>query len=186
MVVLLCRLRNGPSGYSLVPRLPSLFNTHEKRGKPGIQCHVHDVGPYTRVYRKGGGSWKLCVGKFNFQALLFDTGEKESYWQSARVVQSLEASRSYIWNTEDDKWVWNWRLGGEASMIPFCQRLSCDFGYQAFSRFFLQVKKAERGLGTRLSSYASGGGVCIRAEHIHDIVDHPNWKKDSAFNPILP
>ena len=39
---------------------------------------------------------------------------------------------------------------GKASATPFCQHLSRDFRSQALSRFFLQVKKAERGLGTRL------------------------------------
>ena len=43
-------------------------------------------------------------------------------------------------------------LCGEASATTFCQRLSCDFRYQALSRFSSQVKKVERGLGTRLYS----------------------------------
>ena len=34
---------------SLVPRLPDLFNVHEN--ERGIQSHVRDVGPYTRVGR---------------------------------------------------------------------------------------------------------------------------------------
>ena len=41
-------------------------------------------------------------------------------------------------------------LCSKASATPFCQHLSRDFRSQALSRFFLQVKKAERGLGTRL------------------------------------
>ena len=42
-------------------------------------------------------------------------------------------------------------LCGKASAMPFCQHLSRDFRSQALSRFFfLQVKKAERGLVTRL------------------------------------
>ena len=39
-------------------------------------------------------------------------------------------------------------LCGKASVAPFCQHLSHDFRSQAPSCFFLQVKKAERGLGT--------------------------------------
>ena len=41
-------------------------------------------------------------------------------------------------------------LCGKASAMPFCQHLSRDFRSQTLSCFFLQVKKAERGLGTRL------------------------------------
>ena len=34
------------------PASPIFFNARErKEGEPGIQCHVHDVGPYTRVGR---------------------------------------------------------------------------------------------------------------------------------------
>ena len=39
----------------------------------------------------------------------------------------------------------------EASAMPFCQCLSRDFRHQTLSSFlFLKVKKAERGMGTRL------------------------------------
>ena len=41
-------------------------------------------------------------------------------------------------------------LYGKASAMPCCQHLSRDFKSQVLSRFFLQVKKVERGLGIRL------------------------------------
>ena len=42
------------------------------------------------------------------------------------------------------------KLCGEASIMPFCQHLSHDFRYQTPHIFFLQVKKAEGGLGTKV------------------------------------
>ena len=43
-------------------------------------------------------------------------------------------------------------LCGKASAMPFCQHLSHDYRSQVPSRFFLQVKKAKRGLETRLEN----------------------------------
>ena len=41
-------------GLASSPVFP-IFSTHtRKEGEPGIQNHVHDVGPYTKG-RKGGG-----------------------------------------------------------------------------------------------------------------------------------
>ena len=97
--------------------------------------------------RKGGRLWKLRVGECNFRALVWHGWKRRLYWLSARVVQSLEASWSYVWKTEDDQRVWNRRLGGEASVMPFCQCLSRDFGYQALSRFFPASEKSWEGPG---------------------------------------
>ena len=36
---------------SIVPRLPNLSNVHEKEVEPGMQCHVRNVGLYTKVGR---------------------------------------------------------------------------------------------------------------------------------------
>ena len=66
-------------------------------------------------------------------------------------------------------------LCGEARATPFCQRLSRDFRYQALSRFFLQVKKAERGLGTRLMHvcmciyHVTAFSLAIRIIHAHGL-----------------
>ena len=47
--------RTGPLHHSIqVASFPGspIFSTHaRKEGEPGIQCHVRDVGPYTRVGR---------------------------------------------------------------------------------------------------------------------------------------
>ena len=53
---------------SLVPRLPDLFNVHEKEGEPGIQCHVREVGQNTTVGRVTDRE----MGEPYFQALQID------------------------------------------------------------------------------------------------------------------
>ena len=63
---------------SLVPRLPDLFNVHEKEGEPGMQCHVRDVGPYTRVGRVV--DHENCAWAY-FQVLQFDVDDAKPFKQ---------------------------------------------------------------------------------------------------------
>ena len=67
-----------------------------KEGERGIQNHVRDVGPYTRVVRVAGGEncvWVSTTFKHsNFQHVR----KKRPYRLSARALSSLEVSYSYI------------------------------------------------------------------------------------------
>ena len=65
---------------SLVSRLPDLFNVHEKE-EPGMECHVRDVGPYTR---KGGGHLTSSHGRNHWSSLsiqsILSTAAKAFKW----------------------------------------------------------------------------------------------------------
>ena len=119
-----------------VPSLPNLFNAREKRGGPGIQNHVHDVGPYTRVGRVAGGE--------NDAALSFNMGVKEGHTDGNYLPW-----RSHTATFETPKTTSKFVISSAAIMTPFCQSWSRDFGSQAPPLFSRALKRSER-LGTML------------------------------------
>ena len=131
--------------------------------------NVHDVGPYTRV-----GWWimKITCGRVQFLSTLVWLGWKRRlYWLSVMIVQSSEASQSYIWKMT----IWFEIEGLVARQVRCHFTTVCHITLDTRPHiFFLQVKNAERGLGTRLAlSY--GEGVVSISCTIADIHKIHSW-----------
>ena len=77
---------------SLVPRLPDLYNVHEKEGEPGMQCHVCDVGPYMRVGRvanRENCTWASHIFKCFSSTWMEDMVPKPSS-KCSRILEGLK------------------------------------------------------------------------------------------------
>ena len=111
---------------------------------------MRDVGPYTRVGRvadRENCTWASVIFERSGSIWV----KKKTISKRSTILRGLAELRLVDQRCQTGLKL---TLCGEASAMPFCQRLSRDFRYQALSRFFfLQVKKAERGLGTRLSKH---------------------------------
>ena len=70
-----CKTQIKPRDMVASSPVSPIFSTQaRKEGETGIQNHVSDVGPYTRI-----GSVANCVGEDDFGALWFNASEKEGY-----------------------------------------------------------------------------------------------------------
>ena len=80
----------------LVPRLPDLFNIHEKEGEPGIQSRVANVIPYTKV-----GRWRGVIiecGRAMFSSTPVQRGWKiRCQSLQVSVIGPLQTSKSCFW-----------------------------------------------------------------------------------------
>ena len=121
----------------------------KEEGEPGIQCHVCDVGPYTRVGRVADReicAWASAIFKRSGSIRM----KKKTTLTISKGSMILRGIKELRLIDQRHQTGLKSTLCGKASATPFCQHLSHDFRSQVLSHFFLQVKKAERGLGTRL------------------------------------
>ena len=89
-------------GLALSPGSPIFFNVHKVEGEPGMQCYIHDVGPYTRVRRV------VDCGNCVWMSHIFSSTPVRRGWKiwcqrlQASVVGSLKASNSCVDRFEID------------------------------------------------------------------------------------
>ena len=110
---------------------------------------MHDVGPYTRVGRVADR--ENCM----WASVIFERSgsirvKKKATLTISEGSSTLRDSAELRLIDQRHQTGLKSMLCSKASATPFCQHLSRDFRSQTLSLFFLQVKKAERGLGMRL------------------------------------
>ena len=119
---------------SLIPRLPDLFNIHEKeRGEPGIQSHMRDIGPYTRV-----GSMtdrKNCA----WVSVIFE--RCGLIWVRKKATLIISEGSTILRSLAELCFVDQRCFAMRLVQCHFPQRLSCDFGSQAPPLFLMYIEK---------------------------------------------
>ena len=91
-IIILWFAAKGSRYGSLVPRLPNLFNVHEKEGEPGIKSHVTNVTPYTKVGRVQGHdnwAWVSYIFKRSSSTWIEDMVPKPSS-KCSRIFEGLK------------------------------------------------------------------------------------------------
>ena len=92
----------------------------------------------------------MHVGERGFRALWFNTGEKEARLTISEGSTILRGLAEPCLIDQRRQTGLKLMLCGKASATPFCNICHMTLDPRPSLVFFLQVKKAERGLGTRL------------------------------------
>ena len=132
---------------SFIPGLPNLFNIHEKEEEPGIQSHVTNVTPYTKVERVAchdNWAWVCYIFKRSSSTSMEDFVLKPSS-DCSRILEGLKELCLINWS------LWTDLKSTVVDNISFMTSCQCEIGYQALPLFLCTLKRSES-VGTRLVS----------------------------------